>query len=382
MTRLSATIARLAAMRASQPIQPVAGGSSRLAAFDAFGTNPGALSAKIYVPDQIAEKPALVVILHGCTQTAAGYDCGSGWSQLADEHGFLLLFPEQQRANNPNLCFNWFSPADNARDRGEALSIREMIMAMVDTHGADPSRIFVTGLSAGGAMTSVMLASYPELFAGGAIIAGLPHGSASNIPQALEAMREAGAFSTKDLGDRVRRASNHDGPWPRISIWHGSADATVSSTNADAILAQWLSVHGLEPAPDASEQIAGHRRRAWNDAAGRPLIEDYRIANMGHGTPLATTGRDACGMAMPHMLEAGISSTRRIASSWGLLETGTERKCAQSAGKAHEGTPTLPVSRISRLEALPSEPSRPAVSGTAGVEKVIHDALRAAGLMR
>ncbi|NBB42283.1 PHB depolymerase family esterase, partial [Sphingobium yanoikuyae] len=274
-------------MRASQPIQPVAGGSSRLAAFDAFGTNPGALSAKIYVPDQIAEKPALVVILHGCTQTAAGYDCGSGWSQLADEHGFLLLFPEQQRANNPNLCFNWFSPADNARDRGEALSIREMIMAMVDTHGADPSRIFVTGLSAGGAMTSVMLASYPELFAGGAIIAGLPHGSASNIPQALEAMREAGAFSTKDLGDRVRRASNHDGPWPRISIWHGSADATVSSTNADAILAQWLSVHGLEPAPDASEQIAGHRRRAWNDAAGRPLIEDYRIANMGHGTPLA-----------------------------------------------------------------------------------------------
>ena len=132
MTRLSATIARLAAMRAIHPIQPAAGGPSRLADFDAFGTNPGALRAKIYVPDQIAEKPALVVVLHGCTQNAAGYDCGSGWSQLADEHGFLLLFPEQRRANNPNLCFNWFSPADNARDRGEALSIREMIMAMVE----------------------------------------------------------------------------------------------------------------------------------------------------------------------------------------------------------------------------------------------------------
>jgi poly(hydroxyalkanoate) depolymerase family esterase len=382
VTRLSATIARLAAMRASRPTQTITGGPSRLVNLDVFGTNPGALSAKIYVPEQIAEKPALVVILHGCTQNAAGYDRGSGWSQLADQHGFLLLFPEQQRANNHNLCFNWFSPTDNGRDRGEALSIRQMIMTMVDAHDVDPSRIFVTGLSAGGAMTSVMLASYPELFAGGAIIAGLPHGSASNIPQALEAMRGAGAFSTEDLGDRVRRASDHDGPWPRISIWHGDADATVSSTNADAILAQWLSVHGLEPAPDASEQIAGHRRRVWNDAAGRPLIEDYRIANMGHGTPLATTGQDVCGTVMPHMLEAGISSTRRIASSWGLLGTGQERTFAQSVEKTQEGTPTLPVSKVSRLEPLPCEPSHPSLSGKAGVEKVIHDALRAAGLMR
>ncbi|WP_353047242.1 PHB depolymerase family esterase [Sphingobium sp. BHU LFT2] len=255
-------------------------------------------------------------------------------------------------------------------------------MAMVDIHRADPTRIFVTGLSAGGAMTSVMLASYPELFAGGAIIAGLPYGSASTIPQALEAMRGAAAFSAEDMGDRVRHASDHDGPWPRISIWHGSADATVSSTNADAILAQWLTVHGLEPAPDASEQIAGHRRRAWNDAAGHPLVEDYRIANMGHGTPLATTGPEACGMEMPHMLEAGISSTRRMASSWGLLDAGTERKFAQSLGKAQKGAAGLPVSRISRLEEWPGEPPRPKASGKAGVEKVIHDALRAAGLMR
>jgi len=382
VTRLSATIARLAAMRACHTTRGSAGGPGRLADLDVFGTNPGALNAKIYVPQKAAEKPALVVVLHGCTQNAEGYDRGSGWSQLADEQGFLLLFPEQQRANNPNRCFNWFSPADNGRDRGEALSIHQMIMAMVDIHRADPTRIFVTGLSAGGAMTSVMLASYPELFAGGAIIAGLPYGSASNIPQALEAMRGAGAFSAEDMGDRVRRASDHDGPWPRISIWHGSADATVSSTNADAILAQWLTVHGLEPAPDVSEQIAGHRRRAWNDAAGHPLVEDYRIAAMGHGTPLATTGPEACGMEMPHMLEAGISSTRRMASSWGLLDAGTERKFAQSVGKTQEGASSLPVSRISRLEGWPCEPPRPTASGKAGVEKVIHDALRAAGLMR
>lgn len=382
MTRLSATIARLAAMRASHSIQTDAVSPNSLASLDAFGTNPGALSAKIHVPEHIAENPALVVVLHGCTQNAGGYDRGSGWSQLADEHGFLLLFPEQQRANNPNLCFNWFSPADNGRDQGEVLSIRQMIAAMVEIHGVDPSRIFVTGLSAGGAMTSVLLASYPELFAGGAIIAGLPHGSASSIPQALEAMRGPGAYSAKQLGDRVRQASDHDGPWPRIAIWHGSADATVSSGNADAILAQWLSVHGLDPAPDVSEQIAGHRRRAWSDATGRPLIEDYRIANMGHGTPLATTGQDACGMAMPHMLEAGISSTRRIAASWNLLVPRKERIFRPSVEKPQVGAPNLPASRTSRLEPLPSESLNPASLGKAGVEKIIHDALRAAGLMR
>jgi poly(hydroxyalkanoate) depolymerase family esterase len=359
-----------------------AGGASRLQDLEAFAPNPGALNAKVYMPAHIAEKPALVVVLHGCTQTAGGYDRGSGWSQLADEHGFLLLFPEQQRSNNPNLCFNWFSPSDNGRDRGEALSIRQMIAAMVDAHDIDPSRIFVTGLSAGGAMTSVLLACYPGLFAGGAIIAGLPHGSASNVPQALEAMREPGTYSAQDLGDRVRQASDYYGPWPRISIWHGSADPTVNSANADAILAQWLSVHGLDNLPDISEQIAGHRRRAWNDAAGRPVIEDYRIANMGHGTPLATTGQDACGRVMPHMLEAGISSTRRIAASWGLLGTEKERAFTQSDGTAQERTANLPASKISRLDPLPSEPSPPATSGKAGVEKIIHDALRAAGLMR
>jgi poly(hydroxyalkanoate) depolymerase family esterase len=369
-------------MRATHLTQADTVTPSRLADLHVDGTNPGELNAKSYVPERLADNPALVVVLHGCTQSAGGYDRGSGWSQLADEHGFLLLFPEQQHANNPNRCFNWFSSTDNARGRGEALSIRHMIMTMVDAYDVDPSRIFVTGLSAGGAMTSVMLASYPELFAGGAIIAGLPHGSASNIPQALEAMRGAGAYNARELGDRVRRASDHEGPWPSISIWHGSADATVSSTNADAILAQWLSVHDLEPTPNASEQIAGHRHRVWHDGTGRALIEDYRISDMGHGTPLATTGPEACGAVMPHMLEAGISSTRRIAASWGLLEAEKARTSAQSVRKNPDAASHVPAPRIGRLEPLPSEPARPILSGKAGVEKIIHDALRAAGLMR
>ena len=136
--------------------------------------------SRYYLPENLPEGAPLVVVLHGCTQSAAGYDRGSGWSQLADQAGFALLFAEQQRANNPNLCFNWFLPTDTKRNFGEALSIRQMIETLVLAHGLDRKRIFVTGLSAGGAMASVMLATYPEVFAGGAIIAGLPYGSAND----------------------------------------------------------------------------------------------------------------------------------------------------------------------------------------------------------
>jgi len=152
---------------------------SRLAETVDFGANPGALRMFSFVPNDMREPCALVVVLHGCTQTAAGYDMGAGWSMLAERYGFALLMPEQQPANNPNTCFNWFLPEDTTRDQGEAASIRQMIRHMARNANIDGKRIFVTGLSAGGAMTSVMLATYPEIFAGGAIIAGLPYGIAS-----------------------------------------------------------------------------------------------------------------------------------------------------------------------------------------------------------
>ncbi|WP_426387881.1 extracellular catalytic domain type 1 short-chain-length polyhydroxyalkanoate depolymerase [Sphingobium sp. R-21] len=171
MMRLGSTITQLAVL--SRPPSPVSEdiGEDRLTCLREFGSNPGALRAKYYVPERLSAAAPLVVVLHGCTQTASGYDRGSGWSQLADEYGFALLFPEQQRSNNPNLCFNWFLPSDSKRDSGEALSVRQMIGEMVETYDIDQSRIFMTGLSAGGAMASIMLASYPELLAGGAIIA-------------------------------------------------------------------------------------------------------------------------------------------------------------------------------------------------------------------
>ena len=166
------------------------GARSPLVEIDGFGTNPGALRMFAFVPEALPRASALVVVLHGCGQTAAGYDFGTGWSTLAKRYGFALLMPEQQASNNANTCFNWFNPGDVARGRGEAASIRQMIARMAADHKIDSRRIYITGLSAGGAMTSVMLAAYPDVFAGGAIIAGLPYGIAGNVREALGGMMQ------------------------------------------------------------------------------------------------------------------------------------------------------------------------------------------------
>src|SRR4051812_18114873 len=126
--------------------------SAHLGDVTAFGSNPGNLRMFTYVPERRPVGAPLVVVLHGCTQTAAGYDEGAGWSTLAERYGFALLLPEQQRANNPNNCFNWFLPGDIRRGQGEALSIYQMIEHMVADEKLDRRRVFVTGLSAGGAM--------------------------------------------------------------------------------------------------------------------------------------------------------------------------------------------------------------------------------------
>lgn len=366
MRNLSDTITRLSALRSASMAAEHVPGAGRLAELTGFGSNPGGLRAWTHVPEALLSGAPLVVVLHGCTQTAAGYDHGSGWSQLADELGFALLLPEQQRANNPNLCFNWFQPEDSGRDRGEPLSIRQMIAKLVTDHGLDPARIFVTGLSAGGAMTSVMLAAYPELFAGGAIIAGLPYATASGVPEAFDRMRGHGSPDIEELAARVRRASPHEGPWPILSVWQGTADSTVVPSNAEAVIGQWRILHGLEKTPSLVETVDGYPRRIWRDAAGREVIEAYSITGMGHGTPLATTGSAPCGASGSFMLEANISSTRRIAAFWGL------------AGAARTDAQPGPSAQPARGE----QASAPQPSLTTQVGKVIEDALRAAGLMR
>lgn len=357
---MNETIARLRAAAAMSTQGMDRAGASCLKPLHGFGSNPGALSAWFHVPEDMTGVP-LVVVLHGCTQTAAGYDRGSGWSELSERFGFALLFPEQSRANNPNGCFNWFVPEDTRRDGGEAASIRQMVVTMIDRHPIDSGRVFITGLSAGGAMTSVMLATYPEIFAGGAIIAGLPHRAASSMPEAFDRMRGHGHVDDETAAAAIRAASHHRGAWPTVSVWHGSADRTVDAANADRIVGQWRRLQGLADRPDREEDIAGHRHTMWEDTTGKVTLEEYRIAGLGHGTPLRSDGETACGTPMPFMLDAGISSTWHIAQRWGLLTA--ERRTARPSPDAASATPS------------------PATA-PASVQSSIEAALRAAGLMR
>lgn len=285
-----------------------------------FGSNPGNLRMLEYVPDDLPADAALVVVLHGCRQTADSYDRAAGWAALAREHGFAVLYPEQREANNPRRCFNWFRPSEVTRDRGELASIRQMIEHLRTRTLADPARIYITGLSAGGAMTAAMLASYPELFAAGAIIAGLPFGAARDARRALAAMEQVPDRNAREWGELVRAAAPVQGRLPPVSIWHGTADRTVSISNAEALVAQWLDVHGLDPARFSETRAKGRRSRRWRDADGRSLVTFHRIAGLGHGTPV-TRGKGG-GYALrsePFMLDAGFSSTLELAREWGVL---------------------------------------------------------------
>jgi len=246
---------------------------------------------------------------------------GAGWSTLADRYGFVLLLPQQQISNNPNNGFNWFLPGDAERGKGEAQSIRDMIETAIVEHGIDRRRVFITGLSAGGAMACVMLATYPELFAAGAVIAGLPFGTATTLNEALESMVHVRARPAREWGDLVRAASRHRGPWPRISVWHGGADAVVKRENADQIVKQWIDVHGLNREPAGEEMVDGYPRRVWRNRAAADVIESYAIPGMAHGAPLATgNGEKHCGVPGAFFLDVGISSSYHIARFWGLTK--------------------------------------------------------------
>lgn len=371
MRKLSDTIGRLSALNARSSPSDGTQGPALLKPLEDFGPNPGALAGWAHIPATAGRDMPLVVVLHGCTQNAQDYARGSGWLQLADELGFALLLPEQRRSNNLNLCFNWYERGDNCRGSGEAASIRQMIEAMTDRFAIDSERIFVNGLSAGGAMTSVMLATYPEVFAGGAIIAGLPYGSANGVPEAFDRMRGHGGPDGAGMAALVRAAAPAYGRWPSISVWHGDADHTVSANNGDDIIEQWRLLHGAPKDPAESDFVDGYPHRVWRDVSGRAVIQNYRITGMGHGTPLATSGSDACGVPGAYMLDVAISSTRRIAYDWGLGGNAPARNAARVA--AAGSRKALPVG-----SANDRTPSRT----VGGVQETIETALRAAGLMR
>lgn len=376
MTSLGQTVAALTRRR-REGARSASGRTLRMTVVE-VSPNPGGLRMLVHVPEGLLPGAPLVVVLHGCTQTGEAYAAGAGWLALADRFGFVVLAPEQATGNNPNRCFNWFQAEDTARGSGEVASIATMTRQVIAGHGIDPDRVFVTGLSAGGAMTAALLASYPDLFAGGAIIAGLPFGAANTLSEAMGAMMQPKARASAVWGDKVRMASPHQGPWPSISIWHGDADATVRPASADALIQQWTDVHGLTGAPQKARTPDGRLFDVWLSPTGQPRVENHRIPGMPHGTPIRTGGPDDVGTAGPFLIDIGLSSSLEIALGWGIAQ-GDPRQSSEAA--AITRTPDTPPRTAPKAPSVEARVrSRP--TSEDGIKSVIENALRAAGLMR
>ncbi|MEY9991749.1 poly(hydroxyalkanoate) depolymerase family esterase [Streptomyces sp. V4I8] len=285
-----------------------------------FGSNPGALRMFRYVPDGLPAGRPVVVALHGCTQNASGYGTGSGWLQLADRWGFSVVLPQQQTANSASSCFNWFQNGDLARGQGEAASVAQMVdRQLADTSG-DASRVHVTGLSAGGGMAAVMMAAYPERFASGGIVAGLPYGCAQAAGSPWVCMYVGATQTAKQWGDRVRAARpGYAGPWPMLVAFQGTADHTVQPVNMTDLMRQWTEVHGADQVADVSDSVAGYPHQVFRDAGGRAVVETYSVTGMGHGQPVDPgSGSEQCGSAGAYVLDVNLCAAYRMGRAWGL----------------------------------------------------------------
>ncbi|WP_428485106.1 extracellular catalytic domain type 1 short-chain-length polyhydroxyalkanoate depolymerase [Rhodopila sp.] len=283
-------VSRIAKAQIAPPEQPrPPSGPGRMVTYSGFGDNPGRLKMLTYLPPDVAGRP-LVVLLHGCGQDAASFAADSGWIELADRLHFPLILPEQMEANNAGRCFQWFQASDTARDAGEAASIAGMTEAAISLFDSNPRRVFILGLSAGGAMAVALLAAYPDLFAAGASVAGLPVGTAQSGMQAIMRMASGGPALSADVwAARVRSAApaGFAGPWPRLSICQGQADNTVAPDNANLLATQWCALHGVSAAMMTNEVRDGVRHQTWSDQTGQQ-VELWWLPLMAHGYPVGT----------------------------------------------------------------------------------------------
>ncbi|EPX65154.1 Flagellar hook-length control protein FliK [Cystobacter fuscus DSM 2262] len=322
---------------------PVGQVNSALTQVTSFGSNPGNLKMWKHVPADMPANAPLVVAMHGCTQTAAAYT-NAGWNALADQLKFYVIYPEQQSANNQNACFNWFEPGDIARGSGEALSIKQMVDKMKADVSIDPSRVFVTGLSAGAAMSHVMAATYPDVFSGAAIMAGIPYKCATTMTDAFSCMSPGVGKTPDQWASLVRGAySGYTGAYPKISLWHGTSDYTVKNTNQVEALEQWTAVHGIDMTADVSDTVATYPHKVYKNSAGKALVETYDLTGMGHGTAIDPATRFpgtsvACGTAGAYILDTNICSTLEVAKFFGLDNSDTTAPTVSLSSPANGAT--------------------------------------------
>ena len=294
-----ATVIDLVARRSSEPAARPSAAKPELVSGFASGMFTGAagsLGYRLYVPVDARPGMPLVVMLHGCTQNAEDFATGTGMNRVADDQGFLVAYPTQSRSANAQGCWNWFKPGDQRRDGGEPALIAGLTRQIIASHAVDPARVYVAGLSAGGAAAAIMGAAYPDIYAAIGVHSGLACGSARDLPSALAAMRRGATAPTTARGRAVP-----------VITFHGDADRTVDAVNSRQIIAA-ASGTVARMTSDDGVGVGGRRytRETGIDADGHVVFEQWTLHGAGH----AWSGGDPRGS---YADAAGPSASREMA---------------------------------------------------------------------
>lgn len=256
-----------------------------------FGTNPGNLSLFYYAPNSAKPGRPLVVVLHGCSQGAAAVAELTGWNKLADRYGFYLAYPQQHFPNNPSHCFNWFKKNDIEKGNGECESVRQMTEYMIKRFQLNRDSVFITGLSAGAAMSVVMIATEPSLFKSAAIFAGGPYKPGNNIFSSSGTMIWGVNKTPEEWKELVWRENPaFKGKYPKVIVYHGTADPIVNIRNANELVEQWTFLNKGDTIPDRIDSTyLGKRdimRLAYFDKDNDEAVVFYKINDLGHAVPI------------------------------------------------------------------------------------------------
>jgi poly(hydroxyalkanoate) depolymerase family esterase len=250
---------------AATPLADLAGRHVRASLSNRYGTR----AYKVYIPARDAGRPRpLLVMLHGCKQNPDDFAAGTRMNALADEHGFIVVYPEQPAAANASRCWNWFQTADQQRERGEPSLIAGITRDVIARYDVDPRRVYVAGLSAGGAMAAIMGQTYPELYAAAGIHSGLPYGAAHDVGSAFAAMRAGARRAAPLCGESMPLAV------PTI-VFHGDVDTTVHPSNGEHAFSARTVERG-----EASGRA--YTRTLEAGGAGRPALEHWLVHGAGH----------------------------------------------------------------------------------------------------
>lgn len=289
------------------------------------------LDYRLFVPARGAGRPrALLLMLHGCTQNPDDFAAGTRMNRLASEHGVLVLYPTQTEQAHPARCWNWFLPQHQQRERGEPALLAALVQSVMDMHAADPARVYVAGLSAGGAMAAVLAHTHPDLFAAIGVHSGLPCGVASDLVSALSAMQGGPGGAGTALGPAM----------PAI-VFDGDADDRVNPRNGVALVAAAIAAQPQPPgeAREARGEVPHGRaytRHTYGDARGRIAVEHWVVHGAGH----AWSGGSADGSytdpagpdASAQMLRFFLSTSRKGRA--GLLYARTPEACGSAPPRA------------------------------------------------